>query len=138
MESTLINLITAVLAGGFINQIFTVLLGDRINLKRDFKKWRRGERYQVYCQLLDVISTSQPEFGKEKWPGKIRSLSQKIYLLHDKGLPSKNLCNSLEDVFQLANESKLNTIDDAQLREKLRIVGSKLRKELATSLENDR
>jgi hypothetical protein len=138
MTTTLITLITAVLAGGFINQLFNILFGDKINIRRDFKKWRRVERYQVYCQLLDLISTSQPEFGKDKWPGKVRSLSQKIYLLHDNGHPNKGLCISLEEIFQLTNEAKKDTITEEILREKLRTVGSKLRRELAISLENDK
>ena len=137
MDNNLLTIITAVFAGGFLNQIFVSLFGDKMQFKRDFKKWRRIEKYSVYTELIDLTSSSNPECGLEKWPGKIRSLSQKIYLLHRKGHPPKDLCDSLEDIFQLAVKARKGELKGEELKVELRKTASLLRRRLAISLEND-
>jgi len=131
------TIITAVLAGGIIRQLFTTLFGDKMQFKRDFKKWRRIEKYAVYTEMIDLTSSSQPECGLDKWPSKIRSLSQKIYLLHKKGHPPKDLCNSLEDIFQVALKARKTELIDEELKTELRKTASLLRRRLAMSLENN-
>lgn len=137
MESNWITLITAVLAGGLLNQMFITLFGDKIQYKRDFKKWRRMEKYAVYTELIDVTSSSKPECGLEKWPGRIRSLSQKIYLLHKNGRPPQELCDSLEEMFQLAIRARNKEIKNEELKSSLRKTASLLRRRLAISLEQN-
>lgn len=135
--NNIMTLITAVLAGGILNQLFTTLFADKIQFKRDFKKWRRIEKYNVYSELIDVTSSSDPECGLEKWPGKIRSLSQKIYLLHKNGRPSQELCDSLEDMFQLSLKARKGKFKDKEFKEELRTTASLLRRRLAISLEKN-
>lgn len=131
------TIVSAVLAGGIINQLFISFFGDKIQYKRDFKKWRRIERYNIYSKMIDLTSSSNPDCGKEKWPSMVRALSQRIYLLHKNGRPPQDLCDSLEDIFQLVNKSKKMEIDDESLKPDLRTVGSLLRRRLAMSLEKD-
>ena len=136
-EFSLMTLITAVLAGGILTQVFTTLFGDKIQFKRDFKKWRRIEKYSVYTEMIDLISSTNPECGLDKWQSKIRSLSQKIYLLHKKGHPPQDLCDSLEDMFQLALNARSGTLKDKELNDSLRTTSSLLRRRLAISLEKN-
>jgi hypothetical protein len=136
-ESNIMTIITAVLAGGILNQLFTTLFGDKIQFKRDFKRWRRIEKYAVYTEMIDLTSSSKPECGLDKWPSKIRSLSQKIYLLHKKGHPPQDLCDSLEDIFQLALKARKGEIKDKEFNASLRTISSLLRRRLAISLEQN-
>lgn len=131
------TIITAVLAGGILNQLFTTLFGDKIQFKRDFKRWRRIEKYAVYTEMIDLTSSTSPECGLDKWPSKVRSLSQKIYLLHKNGHPPQDLCDSLEDIFQLALKARNGKIKDKEFNDSLRTTSSLLRRRLAISLEQN-
>lgn len=137
METGWLAILTAVFAGGLLNQLFTAFWGDQIAFKREFKRWKRSEKYKAFSELMDLISTSRPEYGYDKWPGKIRAASQKVYLLHKGGRPPQQLCDYLEDTFQLANKFRDGEVDREALRNELRIMGSLLRRELAISLEKD-
>lgn len=137
METGWLALVSAVLAGGLFNQLFNAFWGDRITHRREIRKWKRTEKYKVFSELIDLVSSSNPECGYEKWPGKIRSLSQQVYLLHNCGKPPQKLCDHLEEVFQVATDFKSGEGDKEELRSRLRITSSLLRRELASSLEND-
>ena len=137
MESNWLTIISAAFAGGLLNQLFSTFFGDRIAFRRDFIKWRRVEKYKTYSELIDLTSSSNPKCGFDKWPGKIRSLSQKVYLLHNEGKPPQKLCDSLEEMFQLSVEFKSNDSDKENLRNNLRTIGSNLRRLLAKSLKNE-
>ncbi len=136
MDINWIAIASAILGGGILNNLYSSFWGERITYKRDLQKWKRMERYKTYTELIDITSTSNPECGFDNLPSKIRSLSQKVYLLHKNGRPPQTLCDSLEDIFQLANKKKNKEIDIEQFKIELRPIGSKLRRELAQSLEN--
>jgi len=136
MDQSWLALVTAVLAGGFLNQVFTALFADRIQFRRDYNTWKRNELYSLYSQLLDITSSSSPSIGLDQWPSTIRSLSQRIYLLYKGGKPPQDLCDSLEEVFQLSVKARDNLIQGSDLKEELRKSGSQLRRRLAKSLEN--
>ena len=138
MTPNWLTILCAVLAGGIINQIFTTFFGDRIAFRRDFTKWNREKKYETFCNLITITSSSTPECGLEKWPGKIRGLSQQVYLLHKEGRPPQKICDLLEEIFQLSIKFKNSEDNKEDLREDLRRIGSQLRRELAKSLENDK
>jgi len=137
MNENVFSILLAVLAGGIFNQVFTTIFGDRILFKRDFTKWRRIEKYNTYAEFLETVASSLPDCGYEKWPSRIRFLSQKIYLLHKGGLPPQALCDLLEELFQLTVLAKNEKITKDELSRLLRVKASKLRRLFAQSIEKD-
>ncbi len=137
MDSNWLALVSAVLAGGLLTQVFNTIWGDRVARAREFRHWRRVEKFKVYTELMDVVSSSTPEFGYDKWPSIVRTLSQRVYLLHSGGRPPQALCDSLEEAFQLSRRFRESASRTELLKDELKTTGSLLRRELAKSLQSD-
>lgn len=132
------SLISAVLAGGLAGQLTTLLLGDRFSARREFRNWLRTERFKVYSELVTLVASSSPECGYDRWPGHIRALCQKVYLLHPRGTPPPSLTAAMESVFQRAYAKKRNKVEDHEgWVEELRQEANHLREELAKLLHSD-
>lgn len=130
------SVISAVLAGGLAGQLTTLILGDRLTEKRDYDSWVRTERFKLFSELLALVS-STTERDYNQWPGDIRELSQKVYLLHPTGNPPKRLQKAMEKVFQHAWEKKQGTVENhAEWVECLRKDADVLRDELAKMLHS--
>lgn len=130
-----ISLASAALAGGFAGQLITLFFGDRLGYKRDFKNWLRTERFTLFSELLTLSSSTNPECGYEKWPGQIRAMCQRVYLLYPNGKPPKSLVEAMENIFQLAYSKKKGKVEDVEKwTQDIRKESSKLREELAKCL----
>jgi hypothetical protein len=107
------NIISAVLAGGIAGQLVTILLGNRLNEKRDYRKWIITERYKLFCEFLTTV-TNIPRTEEEinDWTYKIRNVSLKIHILYDYGAAPKDFSEAIEEIFQLAKQKKKGTEDD--------------------------
>jgi hypothetical protein len=138
MSTQLITIVTAIFAGGVLNQILNITIFEFVNHKRELNKWKRTEKFHIFYELLENASSSKPPCGLENWPGVIRMLSQKVYLLHRQGHPPQDICDYLEELFVLASRAKKNEIITDELRERLRDITSKLRRAFALSIENDK
>ncbi|MBQ4812701.1 hypothetical protein J8M20_15180 [Pseudoalteromonas luteoviolacea] len=129
------NILSAVLAGGIAGQIVTLVWGNSLTEKREFKKWLVAERFKLYSELLSKL-TFHPKTQEElnNWTYQIRDISQRIHMLFEAGTAPNELEISLEEVFKLAQSKKdgkhSNNWDD-EMRDSVRT----LRKCLASNLQ---
>jgi len=133
------SILSAVLAGGLAGQLTTILLGDRFTSRRDLQNWLRSERFKVFSELVDLVSSTSPKCGYEAWPGQVRSLCQQVYLLHLDGQPTKDLVEAMELVFQHTLAKRSGKITDESYdvwKEELRKDVGVLRTELAKVLHS--
>jgi hypothetical protein len=110
-SSTLLTLVTALLAGGFAGQVATLTFGNRFAEKLAFDNWLRNERFKIFSELLTLVS-STAERDYEQWPGQIRGRCQQVYLLYPTGEPPQRLQDAMEEVFQRAWEMKQGEVSN--------------------------
>jgi hypothetical protein len=129
------NIISAVLAGGIAGQLVTLLWGNRLSEKREYRKWLLVERYSVYSQLIDMlVNTPENEQELDRWTYKIRTISHKIYILFENGSLPKEFSEALESVFQLAKQKKDGMCDENWQIDKRNTVGH-LKKLMSSNLK---
>jgi hypothetical protein len=132
------SLTSAILAGGLAGQITTLLLGERFTSRRDFNNWLREERFKVYSELITLVASDTPPVTYDRWPGEIRALCQKVFLLSPNGRPPQSLVDAMEDVFQDAYIKKKNKVkDNVEWIRKMKKDADLLRQELAKVLHDN-
>ncbi len=131
----LAQLISAILAGGLAGQLTTLILGYRYSSRREYLNWRRAERFKVFSELLSSVSSAATREEFETWPDEIRVLSQKAHLLFEGGTAPNPIEESLQTLFRLALDRKLDSVKDiAEWRKSMRTESRKLRSGLAEAL----
>lgn len=135
MNSDWQPLLVAAISGGVLSQLISISLGRWFSKRDQLDEWMRDEKYKVYSQIIDITSKSNPDCGYEAWPGLVRSLSQRVFLLHESGYPPKAISDPLEELFQFAIKCR-NAKDDIgeEDRQNFRQSGNALRTALAKSL----
>ncbi|MBL3554442.1 hypothetical protein [Rhodovulum sulfidophilum] len=130
-------LLIAAISGGFLSQIISISIGRWFSKRDQLDEWMRDEKYKVYSEIIDVTSKTNPDCGYDAWPGLIRSLSQRVFLLHEAGYPPKSISEPLEDLFQFAIKcrSDLESVNEPE-RQAFRKSGNELRTALAKSLHD--
>jgi len=134
-----VSLVAAALGGGLIGQLLTLTIGKRISARQTFEHWLREKKFRVYTDLVELTSSTKPDCKYEEWPGRVRALCQRIYLLHDNGHVPDDIYYAMEKVFQIVDAKRSRKIEDEKSwKKKLRKASNKLREELAKSLHRHR
>lgn len=129
------NIVSAVLAGGIAGQVVTLVWGNNLTEKREFKKWLVSERFKLYSELLSKLTFHpQNEDELKNWTYQIRDISQRIHMLFETGTAPSKLSASLEEVFKLVQTKKDGNHSD-NWNEELRNSVRSLRKQLAENLQ---
>jgi hypothetical protein len=124
---------SAVLAGGLVGQLITLIWNNRAKSKQDLDNWLRTERYKAFVELLALVSASAPRDDYDRWPTDIRNACQKVHMLCPGGIAPHNLTDSMEKVFQLARKKKHGEVQDHDawtnaIREEARLLRVELSK----------
>ena len=99
-------------AGGLAGQLVTLVVTERLVATREHRNWLRERRFEVFSELIELVSASAPRSDYEDWPTNIRSLCQKAHLLFPGGTAPKEISDAMEKAFQLARKKKKNQVTD--------------------------
>lgn len=128
-------IVTSVLAGGIVGQIFTVLCTNYLTKKREFEKWRLVERHKAITTLFDILTSNPHDASKlSQWSHDVRNASMKIHLLYKNGTTPEKVAHALEVVFKLVQKRK-DGLDDTNWSLHFKESVSNLRKELSNNLD---
>jgi hypothetical protein len=122
------SIISAILAGGLAGQITTLFLNARIQERREFRAWKREEKYKVYSKIVTSASAYHSRTDFDTWPDEIRELSVQIHFLNKSGTASEDISQVLQEVFHHVLDKKLGKIKDDRLREWRRSLRGSVRK----------
>ncbi|WP_342135510.1 hypothetical protein [Providencia rettgeri] len=129
--------VTSVLAGGIVGQIFTVFCTNYLTKKREYYKWRLVERHKAITGLFDILTSNPHDLNElSQWSHKVRNASMKIHLLYRDGTAPEKVDQALEVVFKLVQKRK-DGLDDSNWSLHFKESVSNLRKELSNNLDAD-
>jgi hypothetical protein len=131
------SVISSILAGGLAGQMSTIFIGNQFTRKRDLLNWTREERFKLFSELVALVASTSPECGYDKWPGQVRALCQRVFLLYPDGNPPESLKTAMEATFRRCHAKKLGKVEDEdKWRQDLRTDADILRTELAKALHS--
>lgn len=127
---------TAVLAGGIVGQVITLVGTHYFAGKREHRQWRLAQRHKVIVEIIDVLTSNPSVAEMPEWTHKIRRTSLKIHILYKDGTAPAQLRHCLEVVFRLAQMKKDGTQSDTWDSDYREAV-SALRKQLSKDIDID-
>ncbi|MFA0226204.1 hypothetical protein AB4483_19265 [Vibrio splendidus] len=132
------NILSAVLAGGIAGQIVTLLGGDRLTRKREYRKWKLTEKHKLYSELV-TIATLTPKKDEEvdNWTYMVRDISQRIHILHEGGAAPEPLYGEIETIFRMTKSYKNGGYSESWGSE-MRDATRRLRAAMADDLANSK
>lgn len=128
------TVLSAILAGGIVGQIVTMIWTNKLTRERDFDRWLETERHKVFSELLTVVTNVPKDGSIELWTYKIRDVSQRIHILFDGGTAPREFKGSLELVFTLAQEKK-DKKEASDWDKEYRTAVRELRKQMSKNLK---
>ena len=128
------TIISSVLAGGLAGQLTTLVGGNWLTERREYRKWLISERHKMFSELIS-ISTLTPKTDEDlkKWTYSIRDASQRIHILFKEGTAPQPLADAIESVFKNAQQAKHGAGSNdlsAKMRDDIRV----MRVEMARNL----
>jgi hypothetical protein len=129
------EILPAIMAGGIVGQLFTLIWGNTLTKKRDYNRWIESERHKLYSEML-ILVTLIPKEQKDldNWTYQIRSSSQRIHILFETGTAPSDFKSALELVFKLAQEKKDDSTD-VNWSEQFRMAVRGLRKQMSAHIK---
>ncbi len=129
------TVMSAVLAGGIVGQLLTLLWGNRLTRNREYNRWLETEKHKLYSELLSVITNiPKQQIELDNWTYQIRDLSQRIHILFEGGTSPRELKSALELTFKFAQEKKDGT-DGANWSDEFRTAIRELRKQMSLNIK---
>lgn len=129
------TILSAIMAGGIFGQLFTLIWGNKLLIKREYNRWLETERHKVYSELLSLVTfIPKEQVELDNWPYQIRDMSQRIHLLFVNGTAPREFKSALELIFKFAQEKK-DRINDENWSEEFRDAVRDLRQEMSSHIK---